>query len=34
MFVPVPFWLGITVLWISRIYRNAFNLKQDQQLTI
>lgn len=34
IFVPVPFWLGITVLWISRIYKNAFNLKQEQQLTI
>lgn len=34
MLAPVPFWLGITVLWIGRIYKNAFNLKQEQQLTI
>ena len=34
MFVPVPFWLGILALWISKIYKNAFYLKQEQQLTI
>lgn len=34
LFVPVPFWLGIIVLWINRIYKSAFNLKQEQQLTI
>lgn len=34
MFAPVPFWLGILVLWIGKIYKNAFHLKQEQQLTI
>lgn len=34
MFIPVPFWLGLTVLWIGRVYKNAFRLKQEQQLTI
>ncbi len=33
-FIPVPFWLGLTVLWISRVYKNAFTLKKEQELTI
>jgi len=32
--MPISFWLGITVLWIGKVYKNAFHLKQEQQLTI
>lgn len=31
---PVQFWLGIGILWVSRLYKNAFNIKQEQSLTI
>lgn len=34
MFFPVPFWLGIAILWVSRLYKNAFAVKQEQELTI
>lgn len=31
---PIQFWLGIGILWVSRLYKNAFNIKQEQSLTI
>lgn len=31
---PLQFWLGIGILWVSRLYKNAFRLKQEQELTI
>lgn len=31
---PLQFWLGIGILWVSRLYKNAFCLKQEQELTI
>lgn len=31
---PIQFWLGIGILWVSRLYKNAFNIKQEQELTI
>jgi len=34
LFFPIPFWLGISVLWVSRLYKNAFAVKQEQELTI
>lgn len=34
MMFPIQFWLGIGILWVSRLYKNAFNIKQDQSLTI
>lgn len=34
MVVPLPLWLGIIILWISSLFKKAFSLKQEQQLTI
>lgn len=34
MFIPVPFWLGLAVLWIGKVYKNAFTLRKEQELTI
>lgn len=31
---PIQFWLGIGILWVSRLYKNAFLVKQEQELTI
>lgn len=31
---PLQFWLGIGILWVGRLYKNAFRLKQEQELTI
>jgi|GEM_PF-1984984 len=30
MFFPVPFWLGVSIIWVSRLYKNAFTIKQQQ----
>ena len=31
---PLQFWLGIGIIWVSKLYKNAFRLKQEQELTI
>lgn len=31
---PLQFYTGLGILWVSRLYKNAFRLKQEQELTI
>jgi len=34
MIFPLQFYTGLGMLWVSRLYKNAFQLKQEQELTI
>lgn len=31
---PLQFYTGLGILWVGRLYKNAFRLKQEQELTI